>query len=224
MKLCCAMVGCGLLVSFALLSQPVRAEWVTFEFRATVTDLFVSDNMWGSVGDSIVGTYSFDVTAPPAPGQQFPFRGGPIRIDVPSAARAWTGGYVDIASFDGTPSGSSDWYGVENSRLLTLLPPNDGADGVEWWTFGLTMSGPDLIPAPGLSAIPPNPANATRERTLRIEGDNSTLGRPFPVVGIYATVDSLKVVPDPAAGGAMLAASAWWFMARCRSRRNLRGE
>jgi hypothetical protein len=206
---------------------PVRAVPITFAFRGTVTDVFVAPNVpgvpaadWPAPGTTFEGTYTFESTAPDTASNSFvgaydTSSGG----DFHAAAGGfrWYSPSSRIETSDSGIAGAEELYSATDgsSPGMQLVSHPALAAFFDEWEIRVTLRGLGaMLNGPGLPLTPPSLQAATAVRDFWLYGDHAADPALGPVVTIHGTLESLTLVPEPAACTALCAAFAWTLSRR----------
>lgn len=192
-----------LVIWLAFVAGSAPGELITFRFEGVVTNVEVTAQLpvqsWPQVGDPFRGTYSFESTAGDSTTdpsfESFPPAG--VRVQVGAfdlqAAGTIVSTYDDVAV---TPP--YDLYGAGNwLSSLEFLSHPELDDFLNRNHFQLHLRGTtELLDAVALPFTPPDLAHATDAR-LSVWLDSGLNTRPYPLVNITGSLDSLTLVPEP---------------------------
>ncbi len=208
----CAILG-AILLSVSLATES-SGELITFQFSGTVTTVVDRDNLEGfdfpGIGDPITGFYRFDSTTPDD--VQDPSR-GVFNISLPDTALRVLIGNLWLEALSYPIGITQNSYGVGGLIEFTSSPPLPAA--IYRTFFGLGVTKDNLFSDPNVLPLSPPSLDGAFEPQMHMTLLGANLMSPR--VDIFASLDSLTVVPEPSC--LLLVEFALTLLLRIRSRR-----
>jgi hypothetical protein len=176
-----------------------RGELITFEFSGTVTSVSVSPDYqsfdFPDVGDPFTGFYTFDSDAHDSANS--PEQGTYYTV-LPERAIVVSIGEIQ---FEGSANGIltfQNYYGVGDwiPNIEITSDPTLGTT-LDHNNFSLIVRKEELFSDPNVLPLTPPSLVGAEEASLIMDLDDADDLSPFPEVSIMATLESLRIVPEP---------------------------
>lgn len=197
----------GSLLVMAVFTAPGRGELITFQFTGSVTSVQVFESEYQSIdfpqtGDPFTGFYSFDSDNQDT--DDLPVRGGFRTVLSTTAIGATIGDLQFEGLSTNVTTGSSVYYASSWIPNMELTSDPLLAQRLVINHFQLEVRRESLLDEL-LSLEPPSLVDADMAE-LRMFLDDADDFFPGPAVSIVATLDTLRLVPEPQSVLLLLAA------------------